>query len=103
MSAVLEAREPSARYLAAAQPALVRLFDLLTTAPRGVTRLRELIVLLALQGKLVAQDPRDASARDWLATIQAVHRTTDRTQRQAEGFSEPLPDPGPQGLDVPPG
>lgn len=71
MSAVLEAHEPSASYLAGAQPTLVPQFDLLATAPGGVKRLRELVVLLALQGKLVGQDPRDASALDWLTSTQS--------------------------------
>ena len=56
MSAVLEVKEPSARYLAALQPALVRQFGLLAMAPGGVARLRKLILALAVQGKLAPQD-----------------------------------------------
>jgi type I restriction enzyme S subunit len=62
MSAVLEALEPSARYLDAIEPKLVQQFDLLVGASAGVTRLRELILALAMQGKLVPQDPTDESA-----------------------------------------
>lgn len=62
MSAVLEALEPSARYLDAIEPKLVQQFDLLIGASAGVTRLRELILALAMQGKLVPQDPTDESA-----------------------------------------
>ena len=62
MSAVLGAQEPGARYLAAAQPGLVRQFDLVAGAPGGVARLRELILTLAVRGRLVPQDPSDEPA-----------------------------------------
>jgi hypothetical protein len=58
--ATLQAREPRARYLAVEQPALVREFELLATAPGGVGRLRDLILSLAVQGKLLTR--RDALA-----------------------------------------
>lgn len=69
MSAVLEAQEPSARYLEAEQPTLVRQFDLLATAPAGVRRLRALIQTLAVQGKLVAQHPGDEPATALLTRV----------------------------------
>ena len=53
MSAVLEARERSARYLAGVQPTLLRHFKLLATAPNGVARLRQLILKLAVLGNLL--------------------------------------------------
>ena len=62
MSAVLKAQEPGARYLAAAQPGLVRQFDLVAGAPGGVARLRELILTLAVHGKLVRQERADEPA-----------------------------------------
>ena len=43
--------------------------NLLATAPGGVVRLRELILTLAVQGKLVAQDPKDEPARALLKKI----------------------------------
>lgn len=61
MSAVLEAREPSARYLPSAQTVLVRQFGLLATAPGGVARLRNLIVSLAVRGGLSQREPTDAT------------------------------------------
>ena len=48
--------------------------DLLATAPGGVARLRELILTLAVQGKLVPQDPADEPASVLLAKI-AVGRS----------------------------
>lgn len=71
MSAVLEAREPSAKYLSSLQPPLVQHFELIATAPGGVAKLRELILTLAVQGKLVPQDPRDEPASELLRRIQA--------------------------------
>jgi restriction endonuclease S subunit len=59
VSAVLTAQEPSAKYLVNLQPPLVRHFDLIAQAPGGVARLRELILTLAVQGKLVPQDPSE--------------------------------------------
>ncbi|WP_416401077.1 restriction endonuclease subunit S [Alicycliphilus denitrificans] len=45
--------------------------DLLATAPGGVTKLRELILTLAVQGKLVPQDPADEPASVLLQKIRA--------------------------------
>lgn len=53
MSAVLEAREPSSRYLVDFEPPLLRQFDRLATAPTGVARLRELILSFAVRGQLL--------------------------------------------------
>ena len=46
-------------------------FNLLATAPGGVARLRELILTLAVQGKLVPQDPSDEPASALLKKIRA--------------------------------
>jgi type I restriction enzyme, S subunit len=71
VSAVLTAQEPSAQYLVNLQPPLVRHFDLIAQAPGGVARLRELILTLAVQGKLVPQDPNDEPASELLKKIRA--------------------------------
>lgn len=71
MSADWTAQEPSAKYLVNLQPPLVRHFDLIAQAPGGVARLRELILTLAVQGKLVPQDPSDEPASELLKKIRA--------------------------------
>ena len=59
---------------------LLQQFDLLATAPGGVTRLRELILTLAVQGKLVPQDPADEPASELLKRIR-----TEKDRLIAEG------------------
>jgi type I restriction enzyme S subunit len=66
---VLTAQEPSAKYLVNLQPPLVRHFDLIAQAPGGVARLRELILTLAVQGKLVPQDPSEEPASELLKKV----------------------------------
>ena len=54
--------------------------DLLATAPGGVAKLRELILTLAVQGKLVPQDPADEPASELLKKIRA-----EKDRLMAEG------------------
>ena len=83
---MLDAREPRARYLEVVQPpGLVRQFELLATAPGGVARLRDLILSLAVQGKLVPQVPSDEPVTELLRKINAeksLLATSGRIQRQ---------------------
>lgn len=71
--------EPSARYLVNLQPPLVRSFDLLATAPQGVAKLRALVLSLAMQGKLVKQEPADSPVAELLKNIQ---REKDRLRKE---------------------
>ncbi len=54
-----------------AKAPLVQHFDLIAQAPGGVARLRELILTLAVQGKLVPQDPSDEPVSVLLQKIRA--------------------------------
>ncbi|MCW5597945.1 MAG: hypothetical protein KIT59_02335 [Nitrosomonas sp.] len=59
-------------------------FDTAFAAPGGIARLRELILTLAMQGKLVEQDPNDPPASDLLKEIEkekASHEGT-KTRRK---------------------
>ncbi len=74
MSAVLTVQEPGAQTLVQEpqqQAPLLRDFDVIAQAPGGVVRLRELILTLAVQGKLVPQDARDEPASVLLKKIRA--------------------------------
>ena len=46
-------------------------FDTAFAAPGGIKKLRELILTLAMQGKLVPQDPNDSPASELLRSIEA--------------------------------
>lgn len=50
---------------------LERHFDTAFAAPDGIKKLRELILTLAMQGKLVEQDPNDPPASQLLKEIEA--------------------------------
>ena len=50
---------------------LEQYFDTAFAAPNGIKKLRELILTLAMQGKLVAQDPNDPPAQQLLKEIEA--------------------------------
>lgn len=50
---------------------LERHFDIAFAAPDGIKKLRELILTLAMQGKLVPQDPNEQPAKELLQEIEA--------------------------------
>ena len=49
-------------------------FDTAFAAPDGIAKLRELILTLAMQGKLVEQDPNDPPASELLKEIEAERK-----------------------------
>ncbi|MCX6178856.1 MAG: restriction endonuclease subunit S [Chlorobiales bacterium] len=53
---------------------LEKYFDTAFAAPEGIKKLRELILTLAMQGKLVPQDPNDQPASELLKEIEAEKR-----------------------------
>ncbi|MDP2817446.1 MAG: restriction endonuclease subunit S [Polaromonas sp.] len=79
--------------------------NLLATAPGGVARLRELILTLAVQGKLVPQDPKDESASELLKKIRAekdrliAHGKIKRDKPLAEIAAEEKPFGLPRGWE----
>jgi type I restriction enzyme S subunit len=86
-------------------PVLVSQFDLLAGAPGGVARLRELILSLAVRGKLTAQHPTDEPAHVLLQRIQdakALH--VPRGGRRAAGTAMEVNESDLEVLDsLPPG
>lgn len=76
-------------------------FDLLAEAPNSVAKLRELILHLAIQGKLIEQNPADEPGSKLLLKIDAGRQKliSDGTIRD----SAPLPPVEPQELpfDIP--
>ena len=56
-------------------------FDLLTDAPNATAKLRELILQLAVMGKLVRQDPNDEPAAVLLERIKAEQQQLSKTKR----------------------
>lgn len=90
----LQVAERSAVYAlqAAVAPAAVDTFDLLASAPQGVAKLRELILSLAVRGKLLQQDHRDEPASKSLARI-----TTAMDRLVADGVIKQHKSAGPIG------
>lgn len=66
---------------------LQRHFDVAFAAPDGIKKLRELILTLAMQGKLVPQDPNDPPASELLKAIEA------EKQRLVEEGKSKMPKP----------
>lgn len=86
MSAVLKVGDAGEKYaIEVRKPDLADAFDLLATAPHGVKRLRELILSLAVKGKLVRQANNSESVAALLARIQknkAAAIESGRVKRQ---------------------
>ena len=69
---------------------LERHFDTAFAAPDGIQKLRELILTLAMQGKLVPQDPKDEPVSELLKAIEAEKQrlVKEGKIKQPKPFSE---------------
>lgn len=65
-------------------------FDLAFAAPDGIKKLRELVLTLAMQGKLVPQDPNDQPASELLEEIEAEKKRLVKEGKIKQ--SKPLPE-----------
>ena len=92
----LAAREPSAKCVAEAEPGLLRGFELLATARDGISRLRELIAMLAVRGMVdkPRSAPADCAPSDW-----ATGTLGDVVTDSEAGWS-PSCDSGPRSGDA---
>ena len=78
-------------------------FDTAFAAPDGVKKLRELILTLAMQGKLVPQDPNDEPASELLKKIEAEKQRSIQEGKLKK--AKPLPEIKPEEIpyDLPNG
>jgi type I restriction enzyme, S subunit len=65
-------------------------FDVAFAAPDGIKKLRELILTLAMQGKLVPQDPNDEPASELLRSIELEKERLVKDKKIKQ--QKPLPD-----------
>ena len=68
---------------------LERHFDTAFAAPDGIQRLRELILTLAMQGKLVPQDPKDQPASELLKAVEAERQRLVKEEKIKQPKSLP--------------
>ncbi|MGL5871844.1 MAG: restriction endonuclease subunit S [Xenococcaceae cyanobacterium] len=79
---------------------LDKYFETAFAAPDGIKRLRELILTLAMQGKLVPQNPKDRSANELLKEIEAEKKRLIKEGKikKSKPLSEITPDEIPYDL-----
>lgn len=75
-------------------------FDTAFAAPDGIAKLRELILTLAMQGKLVEQDPNDSPASELLKEIEAEKQRliADKKFKKPKSLPPIKPEEVPQQL-----
>lgn len=62
---------------------LLALYEQVAEAPDAITRLRSLVLDLAIRGKLVTQNPTDEPASEQLKRIAAARQTFSGRSRDA--------------------
>jgi type I restriction enzyme S subunit len=82
-------------------PLLTEEFHLLAAAPNGVQRLRELILSLAVRGKLVPQDANDEPASELLKRIKAAKAKLLATGKLKQDKTFPVLQPEERPFDLP--
>lgn len=77
-------------------------FDTAFAAPDGIKKLRELILTLAMQGKLVPKDPNDPPARELLKVIEAEKKrlVKEGKIKQPKPLPEIKPEEAPYELPI---
>lgn len=75
---------------------LERHFDIAFDAPDGIKKLRELILTLAMQGKLIPQNPNDRPASELLTEIEGELKRLVKEGKIKE--PKPLPPVNPKGM-----
>ena len=70
---------------------LIEVFDTIAEAPGGVDRLRELVLQLAVRGRLVRQDSRDTAVRTLLDAIAEEKEKLGRPKQRKGTYPSPPP------------
>lgn len=102
MSAVVGVPERQTPNSPTPEPEFVRHFELIAGSPGGVPRLRELILSLAVQGKLLPQDPNDEPAGDLLRRIHSAKRCVKASGQIRSDKDLPPIDEEEIGFKIPP-
>ena len=85
----LEVREAGARYIVQGTLPLIREFELMATAPGGIAKLRELVLSLAVQGRLVSHLSHDEPAETLLQRLSALRCTVTHANRDQTSDGAP--------------
>lgn len=73
-------------------------FEVLAKAPNGIQRLRELVLELAVRGKLVEQDPTEGTAQNQFSNLCSGKLGSDSPKRGRQLKGPDAPEPAPDDL-----